>query len=53
MPVKRRRDVVLIVIIVAAIIDALLLGYIHAQFIHDRGFDVRPRHPAVAKPAPP
>jgi hypothetical protein len=50
---RRRRDITLVIIIAIAIIDAFLLGYMHARFIRDRGFDVRPRHPAVAKPAPP
>lgn len=53
MPPKRRRDLMLAVIIAAAIIDAVLLGYIHAQFIREQGYDIRPRHAAVAKPAPP
>jgi len=49
----KRRDVIVGVIIVVAIIDAVLLGFIHARYIRERGFDIRPRHPAVAKPAPP
>ena len=49
----KRRDVIVGVIIVVAIIDAILLGFIHARFVRERGLDMRPRHPAVAKPAPP
>ena len=49
----KRRDAIVGVIIVVAIIDAILLGFIHARFVRERGLDMRPRHPAVAKPAPP
>ena len=52
LPLKRR-DVIVGVIILVAVIDAVLLGFIHARFIRERGLDFRPRHPAVAKPAPP
>jgi hypothetical protein len=48
-----RRFVFVAVIFAAVLIDAILLAYIHAQFIHDHGYDLRPRHRAVAKPAPP
>jgi hypothetical protein len=41
------------VIVLAVLIDAILLAHVHAQFIHDHGYDLRPRHAAVAKPAPP
>ena len=50
---KRKRFVFVTVIFAAVLIDATLLAYVHAQFIHDRGYDLRPRHAAVAKPAPP
>jgi hypothetical protein len=41
------------VIFIAVLIDAVLFGIVRANFLHDHGYDVRPRHPAVAKPAPP
>ena len=41
------------VIFIAVLIDAVLFALVHANYVHDHGFDVRPRHPAVAKPAPP
>ena len=41
------------VIFIAVLIDAFLFAQVHANFVHDHGYDVRPRHPAVAKPAPP
>jgi hypothetical protein len=41
------------VIFIAVLIDAVLFAHVRANFIHDHGYDVRPRHPAVAKPAPP
>jgi hypothetical protein len=43
----------LAVIFIAVLIDAFLFAQVHANYVHDHGFDVRPRHPAVAKPAPP
>jgi len=42
----------LAVIFVAILIDAVLLAQVHANFLHDHGYDIFPRHPAVAKPAP-
>ena len=45
--------VVLAVIFIAVLIDAFLFAQVHANYVHDHGYDVRPRHPAVAKPAPP
>ena len=42
-----------LVIFVAILIDAFLFAQVHANYVHDHGYDVRPRHPAVAKPAPP
>jgi hypothetical protein len=45
--------VVLGVIFIAVLIDAFLFAQVHANYVHDHGYDVRPRHPAVAKPAPP
>jgi len=50
---KKRRFVFIAVIFAAVLIDAILLAHIRAQFVHDRGYDLRPRHRAVAKPAPP
>jgi hypothetical protein len=50
---KPRRFVFVAVIFAAVLIAAILLAHIHAQFIHDHGYDLRPRHRAVAKPAPP
>ena len=50
---KPGRFVFVTVIFAAVLIDAILLAVIHAQFIHDHGYDLRPRHAAVAKPAPP
>jgi hypothetical protein len=50
---KRKRLVFVTVIFAAVLIDAFLLAHVHAQFIHDHGYDLRPRHAAVAKPAPP
>ncbi len=41
------------VIFVAILIDAFLFAQVHANYVHDHGYDLRPRHPAVAKPAPP
>ncbi|MGD1026528.1 hypothetical protein [Candidatus Binatus soli] len=41
------------VIFIAVLIDAVLFAHLRANFIHDHGYDIRPRHPAVAKPAPP
>jgi len=49
----KRRDMIVGLIIIVAIIDAVLLGFIHARFVRERGLDMRPGHPAVAKPAPP
>ena len=45
--------VVLGVIFIAVLIDAFLFAQVQANYVHDHGYDVRPRHPAVAKPAPP
>jgi hypothetical protein len=45
--------VVLAVIFISVLIDAFLFAQVHANYVHDHGYDVRPRHPAVAKPAPP
>jgi hypothetical protein len=50
MPAK---DLTLVLIITVAIIDAVLLGIFRAEFIKTNGYDVRPRHLAVPKPAPP
>jgi hypothetical protein len=41
------------VIFIAILIDAVLFAQVHANYLHDHGYDLRPRHPAVAKPAPP
>ncbi len=50
---KRGRFVFVAIIFAAVLIDAILLAHVHAQFVHDHGYDLRPRHRAVAKPAPP
>jgi hypothetical protein len=50
---KQRRFVFVTVIFAAVLIDAILLAHIHARFIRDHGYDLRPRHGAVAKPAAP
>jgi hypothetical protein len=47
------RYVFIAVIFIAVLIDAFLFAHVHATYVHDHGYDVRPRHPAVAKPAPP
>jgi membrane protein YdbS with pleckstrin-like domain len=41
------------VIFIAVLIDAILLAIVHENYVHDHGYDVRPQHLAVAKPAPP
>ncbi len=41
------------VIFIAILIDAFLLAQVRANFIHDHGYDVFFRHPAVAKTTPP
>ncbi len=46
-------NLVLAMILVFALVDAILIAHLHARFIVDHGYDLRPRHPAVAKPAPP
>ncbi|MFZ2059915.1 MAG: hypothetical protein WAU82_02790 [Candidatus Binatus sp.] len=43
----------IVVIFVGILIDAVLFAQVHANFIHDHGYDLHLRHPAVAKPAPP
>lgn len=43
----------ILVIFIAILIDAFLFAQVHANFLHDHGYDLRLRHPAVAKPAPP
>ena len=50
---KQRSFVFVTVIFAAVLIDAILLAHIHAQFVRDHGYDLRRRHAAVAKPAPP
>lgn len=50
---KRGRFTFVTVIFAAVLIDAILLAHVHAQFVRDHGYDLRPRHLAVAKPAPP
>lgn len=47
------RYVFIAVIFIAVLIDAVLFAHVRANFVHDHGDDIRPRHPAVAKPAPP
>jgi hypothetical protein len=54
MPTPQPRNFVFIgVISINVLIDAFLFAQVHANYVHDHGYDVRPRHPAVAKPAPP
>jgi len=43
----------IVVIFVAILIDALLFAQVHANYMHDHGYDLLPRHPAVAKAALP
>ena len=43
----------IVVIFIVILIDAFLFAQVHANYVHDHGYDLRPRHPAVAKPAPP
>lgn len=50
---QSRNYVFIAVIFIAVLIDAFLFAHVRANFVHDHGYDVRPRHPAVAKPAPP
>lgn len=47
------RFVFIAVIFIAVLIDAFLFAQMHASYVHNHGYDLRPRHPAVAKPAPP
>ena len=47
------RYLFIVVIFIAILIDAFLFAQVHANYVHDHGYDLRPRHPAVAKPAPP
>lgn len=50
---QTRSYLITVVIFVAVLIDAVLFAQVRANFVHDHGYDVRPRHHAVAKPAPP
>jgi hypothetical protein len=50
---RTSRDYTLVAILLFALVDAFLIAHLHARFIVDHGYDLRPRHPAVAKPAPP
>lgn len=50
---KQSKDLTLGLILVIALVDAVLIGIVRARFISNNGYDIRPRHPAVAKPAPP
>jgi len=52
-PPQPRNYLFIVVIFVAILIDAFLFAQVHANYVHDHGYDLRPRHPAVAKPAPP
>ncbi len=52
-PPQPRSYLFILVIFVAVLIDAFLFAQVHANYVHDHGYDLRPRHPAVAKPAPP
>lgn len=50
---KPAKDLTLVLILAVAIIDAVLPGIVRAEFIKKNGYDVRPRHLVVPKPAPP
>ena len=50
---QQRTYLFIVVIFIAILIDAFLFAQVHANYVHDHGYDLRPRHPAVAKPAPP
>ena len=52
-PPQSRSYLFIAVIFIAILIDAFLFAQVHANYIHDHGIDVFPRHPVVAKPAPP
>jgi hypothetical protein len=52
-PPQPRSYLFIAVIFIAILIDAFLIAQVHANYIHDHGIDVFPRHPVVAKPAPP
>ena len=52
-PPQPRSYLFIVVIFIAILIDAFLFAQVHANYVHDHGYDLRPRHPAVAKPAPP
>lgn len=52
-PQARKSYLFIVVIFVVILIDAFLFAQVHANYVHDHGYDLRPRHPAVAKPAPP
>jgi len=43
----------LAVIFIAVLIDAFLFAIVRANFLHDHGYDVPARYPAIARPAPP
>jgi len=49
----RNSYIFLVVIFVAILIDAFLFAQVHANYLHDHGYDVQPLHFAVAKPPPP
>jgi hypothetical protein len=50
---KPRSFVFIAVIFVAVLIDAVLLAQVRVNFLLDHGYDLSPRYPAIARPAPP
>jgi len=52
-PPQPRNFLFIVVIFVAILIDAFLFAQVHANYLLDHGYDLRPHRPAVAKPAPP
>lgn len=52
-PPQPGKYVFIAVIFIAVLIDAVLFAHVRANFLHEHGYDARPRHRAVAKPAPP
>ena len=52
-PSQPRSYLFVAVIFIAILIDAFLIAQVHANYIHDHGIEIFPRHPVVAKPSPP
>lgn len=40
----------LVVIVIAMLIDSFLLAIVHANYLHDHGYEM-PQRPAIARPA--